>query len=282
MHNDDKRREIEFKITKALFGLFLVILPIYVFSLIINTFAGHSISYNEIAVIVALMIALLICLFAMVTYREYERDKKEKEKRLKDANISLSTAQAKIHWLANVIDAIASISSEYPLLYSKLTALSSYLRTNEAMRNTKIKCVPINDEIKNIKDYIELEKMMIPDFNVEYHILDDSIVVPLYTIQTLVDNSIKHGLKNKENDDRFVIVRAYRSGNVHKIEVFDNGLGFDIRTVYDETHTGIKNIRFRLKETLDADLKIESEVGFGTQVTITIPIISQQTRGGGN
>ena len=52
----------------------------------------------------------------------------------------------------------------------------------------------------------------------------------------------------------------------------DDGVGFDTSVLLDERkHVGIRNIRGRLKAMVNGTLQIESTIGVGTKVVITIP-----------
>jgi signal transduction histidine kinase len=54
--------------------------------------------------------------------------------------------------------------------------------------------------------------------------------------------------------------------------VEDDGVGFDTGVLLDERkHVGIRNIRGRLEAMVNGNLSIESTVGVGTKVLITIP-----------
>jgi signal transduction histidine kinase len=54
--------------------------------------------------------------------------------------------------------------------------------------------------------------------------------------------------------------------------VTDDGVGFDTSVLQDERkHVGIRNIRGRLEAMVGGTLEIESAVGIGTKVLITIP-----------
>ena len=56
--------------------------------------------------------------------------------------------------------------------------------------------------------------------------------------------------------------------NIIKIEVKDNGCGFDINNLKSSS-IGIKNSIERLKILLNADVIIDSKINEGTTITIT-------------
>ncbi len=74
--------------------------------------------------------------------------------------------------------------------------LSSYLRFNLELNS---EFIDIKKELKQVMDYIEIEKARFGNkLNVVYDIDDVNIDIPSLTIQPLVENAIVHGiLKDK-------------------------------------------------------------------------------------
>ena len=65
---------------------------------------------------------------------------------------------------------------------------------------------------------------------------------------------------------------SYETDTDYCISVVDDGVGFDTNALIDERkHVGLRNIRERLKVMVNGKLEIESTVGVGTKVLITIP-----------
>ena len=99
----------------------------------------------------------------------------------------------------------------------------------------------------------------------------DDFHIPALTIQPIVENAIKHGLM-KLSKGGTIRVESYETDTHYCVSVEDNGMGFDTNELLDERkHIGIHNIRERLKAMVDGSLEIESTVGVGTKVLITIP-----------
>ena len=67
-------------------------------------------------------------------------------------------------------------------------------------------------------------------------------------------------------------VVSYETETDYCVTVVDDGVGFDTGLLLDERkHVGLRNIRERLKVMVNGRLEIESTVGVGTKVLVTIP-----------
>jgi len=122
-----------------------------------------------------------------------------------------------------------------------------------------------------VKIYTEIERLMFPYIHIQYDVEDDCFMLPTLTVQPLVENAIRHGVRAREVGLIKITVR--KSENEHIITIADNGLGFDPAAI-DATegkHIGIRNVRERLEKQCGGSLKIESRPGEGTTVTLLIP-----------
>ena len=106
------------------------------------------------------------------------------------------------------------------------------------------------EELEFIDFYCLIERRSIgPDFNYQAQIDDDvdvdHVLLPSMSIQILLENAIKHGLKCKRPEagrQRTVTVRATRKGLATLVEVVDNGIGLPQDRKVNE-HTGLKVLR---------------------------------------
>ena len=109
-----------------------------------------------------------------------------------------------------------------------------------------------------------------PNVHITYDVDDDGFLVPALTLQPLVENAIRHGVRIREDGRVSIVVRADEGGRV--IVIHDNGKGFDPATVQaDSGHIGIQNVRERLEKLCGGTMDIDSVIGEGTTVTIRIP-----------
>jgi LytS/YehU family sensor histidine kinase len=98
-----------------------------------------------------------------------------------------------------------------------------------------------------------------------------SIPFPTMMLQTLVENSIKHGLEPKSGGGTIWILAPATDQNI-AVTVADDGRGFNTETA--GTGIGLKNVRERLKLAYgsDASFGIVANFPTGVAATITVPV----------
>lgn len=96
------------------------------------------------------------------------------------------------------------------------------------------------------------------------HDISKDISILLFRIaqETLV-NTIKHGNASE------VTISVLNHHNVIRLDIYDNGVGFDSQTI--EPGVGLASIRDRAK-AFNATLSIDSAIGQGTRTTVTVPL----------
>lgn len=107
----------------------------------------------------------------------------------------------------------------------------------------------------------------------EYDIQETDFDVPPFSIQTLVENAVHHGLMSGKMDKGLVRVTTKKSGKNRMVIVEDNGAGFDLSELEKKgkSSVGITNTRNRVKIMCKGELIINSEPGKGTRAVIIIP-----------
>ena len=115
-----------------------------------------------------------------------------------------------------------------------------------------------------------------PDLEVGWELKDgpyDDIAIPPFSLQTLVENAIHHGIYPK-GDKGTVTISMWRNKQLFFIRVADDGGGIapDQLATIIETSSGIglRNTQERLHRSLGGTLQIESVKGQGTSCTISI------------
>lgn len=93
--------------------------------------------------------------------------------------------------------------------------------------------------------------------------------VVFYIVEEAVNNARKHAQADR------IIVRLRRRGDMLRLEIEDNGIGFDVSTIEsnyeDRGSMGMINLRERT-ELVNGILNIHSNRGEGTLISVTVPM----------
>ena len=132
--------------------------------------------------------------------------------------------------------------------------------------------IPCELELNFIEKYLEIEKLRFPDtleyeMNIQGSFHD--VLIPPFTLQPIVENSIKHGLRNITGNG-FVNIFASRMDTIIKFEVIDNGAGLKDSNLFARSLGIIRDrLKFHYNESM---MEILPRAGGGTHVTISIKL----------
>jgi sensor histidine kinase YesM len=135
--------------------------------------------------------------------------------------------------------------------------------------------IPFRQELEHTRQYLALEAMRFEDkLTVRYDIQCESFVVPILTLQPIVENAVRHGVRGNADGRGEVVIATRENPDCYEITVTDNGPGFDPEKWQKDqgsSHVGIQNVRERLAQMCGGSLRVESTPGAGTTVTVTLP-----------
>ena len=200
---------------------------------------------------------------------------REHENALKaEQRIRIMMSQIQPHFLFNTLSTIQALTEIDPERASKvIEEFALYLRQNINSLNEE-DMISVTKELEHTRIYSDIEQVRFPSIKIEYEIEDDDFLIPPLTIQPMVENAIRHGVRGKKHG--WVAVSTWREEDAHVISIRDNGKGFDVDKMIEDTlkgdHIGLKNVRDRIIDMAGGTFKIESVEGEGTSVTIRIPI----------
>ncbi len=209
------------------------------------------------------------------------------EQKLKRENeFKLLQSQIKPHFLYNTIETIISFIKLGLEDNAMMTAkyLAGFYRISLSKGND---IITVNDEMQLINNYLSIQKLRYVEY-LDYELdFDEKILkyqIPKLTLQPLVENSIYHGLKQKDEKGTLSI-RGYYDQDIIKIEVMDDGVGMSedmIKKVLNRplneqksTDFGVFSVDTRLKLLYGEQygLSIESVVGEYTKVIVSLPAV---------
>lgn len=221
---------------------------------------------------------------------------------MKNAEINNLQDQINPHFLYNTLEVIrgeALLNGDRKI--ADMTAsLANYFRYNISRRET---FVFLKDELKNSMNYFNIQKNRFGDkisCQIVYHDVEEGQVENCYIskllLQPVIENAIYHGLELKMGEGNIKIHITVADSSL-KINVADDGLGMSQEKVdelnrdYEDgeeeessetggrRHNGvaIRNIKKRLKLYWGdaAYMVIVSDLGVGTQVHISMPLLYQ-------
>ncbi len=223
----------------------------------------QPISFLTIAIIVGSVFYYIWLHLQFV--REHENDLMAAQ------HIQIMRTQIQPHFLYNTIATFKALARKDPEKAEVVAEkFGVYLRQNLDSLSVD-GCIPVEKELEHTRTYAEIEMVRFENIRVEYDLQDLAFSVPPLSLQPLVENAIRHGVRIRE--EGIVRVRTRRTAKGHEILVEDNGEGFDIKEIdrADREHIGIRNVRERIETMCGGSLRIDSRIGEGTTVTIRIP-----------
>jgi len=182
-----------------------------------------------------------------------------------EAHLASLEARVQPHFLFNTLNSIAALVHEDPDGAERMTTrLASLMRS--ALDSGADPLLPLDDELRVVRDYLEIEQVRFGDrlsFSIERDLASAGAMVPRFSVQTLVENSVKHAAMPARGATA-VVVRADASEGRVRVAVEDNGPGFDAAHLPDGHGLAL------LFE--GASLRIESRSG-RSAVTLDLPIV---------
>lgn len=179
--------------------------------------------YLGSAVLSGAFISLVFILYAIY------RDNRLKFQKLKTETVQAQyTAlknQMQPHFLFNSLNSVTELIESDRSNAAKMTQQLSDLY-REILENSKQTTASLKSEISIVRKYLELEKVRFGDrLNFEINISEDSreVYLPSLILQTLVENSIKHGI-SKLVDGGEVLVNVRKEGeNLFQVSIENSG-----------------------------------------------------------
>ena len=224
--------------------------------------------------IVAIVVLLRIIpksINALAKAKELETEKLVLNNQLAESRVSTMMSQIRPHFIYNTLGSIEQLCELDPPKAGELVHnFAKYLRGNFGELDNP-KPILMSQEMEHVHHYINIENVRFPDMTFSFEMNSNDFHIPALTIQPIVENAIKHGLMKLSKGGTIKVV-SYETEESYCVSVEDDGVGFDTSVLLDERkHVGIRNIRGRLKAMVNGTLDIESTIGVGTKVLITIP-----------
>ncbi len=172
--------------------------------------------------------------------------------------------QLQPHFLFNALSTLKSLIGENPANAEDYTVrLSEFLRYSIKAKNTET--VRLEDELKFCTDYIALQQVRFGDsFDCQIDLNPETMDarVPVYAVQTLIENAIKHNAFNTKKPLLIKIVQDHES-----LIVSNNVLE---KTKTESSGLGLENLNLRYKMIANKEIIIHKK---DKVFSIKIPLI---------
>lgn len=204
----------------------------------------------------------------------------------REIKLKMMASQINPHFLFNALESIrmnAHLKGEKEIA-NIVRLLGKLMRKNLEVGREK---APIKEEIEMIRSYLEIQKFryeerLVYELKCDPQVFD--ILIPPLIIQPLVENSVVHGLENKEGTVN-VSISVTMGEEELEVCVEDDGIGISeerlaeivkvINQADEEARSriGLRNVHQRLTLYYGEEhgLRITSQAGTGTRIYFSIP-----------
>ena len=210
--------------------------------------------YGLFVIVFGTSVAALF-MFTYILMDQTERFYRQEAENAK-LKVDVLMAQIKPHFIYNSLVAIRSYLDEPEKAEEVLDHFAGFLRGSiDVLEETG--CIRASREFETVENYLYMEN-----------------------VQTLVENAVRHGIRESETGKGTVRIKSYRTDTEHVVEVWDDGAGFQDGAYQseieqypehgDRAHIGLSNLQKRLSLMCGGWLEIGNEKE--TVVRMKIPI----------
>ena len=248
-----------------------------------------------IAIIMGINIIFVFLCSTLLTYLIFKPLRKienhmqivENEERIiAKGKLDIIYAQINPHFLYNTLDAISALAlmEENEKCFQMIQALGNFYKNS---LNSGLDYISVEDEIGCIESYITIlntryENQIAISYDIEDVVKHEKVLKLL--LQPLVENAVHHGLNGEGGN---IEIKVFEQEDEIIFIVSDDGVGMsdekieDIlagRTVTGKSGFGLYSLiqRIRLTYGIENPVIIQSEVGVGTEIIVTIKKIKME------
>lgn len=228
-----------------------------------------------------LLIAPWVAMAALVRQKDaiarhqalaFELQRSELERRALDARMQLLQAQVQPHFLFNTLANVqALVDAGSPQASTVLRSLVAYLRA--AVPRLHAPATTLGQELQLVRAYLELMHMRMPDrlrFAIDADPAALSLSCPPVTLQTLVENAVRHGIDpSEEGGEIHVGIRLHAGRCIARVS--DTGVG--LAASAQGLGTGLATLRERLRLAFgdDAQVRVSAREPHGVDAELDFP-----------
>lgn len=189
-------------------------------------------AFDDKIFIISVLIGILTYIVGALLYRfvKMRNQKDVIDNEYVQSRLRSLETQLNPHFLFNALNSIAEL-----IHHDKDKAEMAILKVSSFLRNTMNEkaLLSLKDEIRNVKEYVELENIRFSN-KIKMQIIGDipNWEVPKFSLQLIVENAIKHGFVTSKDalnivlsfDEQRKIIKLENDGEIMKKRSFGVGL----------------------------------------------------------
>ena len=192
------------------------------------------------------------------------------------AELEALRAQLNPHFLFNTLHSLMALVRHDPLAAEDALERLALLLRHTLMTMKDAEDVLLSEELDFVENYLALEHLRLGDrLRIEKRIQTETLGcrLPAFTLQPLIENSIRHAISTHPRGGRLQIGTELRDGLLC-IEVLDDGPGAKLEDVEASNGIGVRIVRQRLMTRYgdQASFHLETGPGKGFSVRMEIPV----------
>jgi hypothetical protein len=223
-------------------------------------------------------------------------DLKKKEKQKLETNLRISSleqmalkAQMNPHFIFNCLNSIQQYVIEHDVQGANkfISKFSKLIR--QTLENSGKEKISIEEEISFLNSYLSLEKIRFEDkfdytIDVDSSINTSETYIPPMLLQPFIENSIRHGIRLKENNEGLIEIYIKDEENYIVCRLTDNGIGREAAAQFKTnqhipyqskgmllTEQRIEVLNVNKTELIKVEIYDKQLVETGTEVVIRFP-----------
>ncbi len=200
----------------------------------------------------------------------------EQKSLLVRSELKLIQAQVNPHFLFNALNTIIAVSRKDAVQARNLLLQLSFFFRSNLKRSSDM--TTLEEELAHVSAYLKIEEARFGDrlqvfIDVPKELL--TLRLPVFTLQPLIENAIKHGVANLLENGQ-VHIRARRAGTLAVIEITDNAGRY--HEPLDSQGLGMKLVDKRIKNSLGTNfgLEVDCTPDQTTCVRVNIPFTAEE------
>lgn len=234
---------------------------------------------------------LLLTAIAIFIFYKRKRDaveqQKEAEYKLEVADTEMKALRSQMnpHFIFNSLNSISDYIAQHDIKKADYYLAKFAKMMRMILENSEYKQISLADDLKALEIYMQLEALRLNDKFIYEIIVDEQIdqqntMVPPLILQPFVENSIWHGIAQKEGRGK-ILIEIKREDELINCIVEDDGIGRNLSTIEEHNARAKKSLGMKItKSRIEIMNRLKktkgnvelSDLAIGMRVEVRLPL----------